>query len=784
MRPGHHAGPSCARLHMEITDPGTFSFEALMPALKTALPRISFAGLTWLSLLTGTTPAAAGEPTPFRARVAMFHGRPTFFLDDRPLYPFVYTLTDVPGGRWTWEELPRHNISNFYGAGIRLFQADLWLEQLWSEDGKFDISPARKQIAGIRDACPDAGVIFRFHVTAPRWWKQRHPEEWVQYAETGYEDEDSTGLLRILEDDNYAVRRVSLASELWKQESGEAVTKVLRALAATPEGNALAGIQVADGIYGEWHNWGFYRHEPDTSGPMTRAFRVWLKRQYGSDEGLRKAWNQTDVTLETVRAPSVEERQTRSGIVRDPAKERKVIDYYACMHQVVADRILFYARLVKETWPRPIVTGTFYGYYFSTFGRQAAGGHLELMRILDSPFIDYLAGPQAYEPESTKPGDPYRSRSLIATVRLHGKLWLDEMDNEPTIPIPRDSKHDLILRNGIANVRRNLLFTFSKGMGLWFYDFGVGGVDLDGFRYNQRGSRGFWDHPAIMKEIRSLRQLFDARMQEEYRSEADVLFVYDTQSIYHTASLLKSDPVTGVLIDYNTLNAFKSGVVFDPVHIDDLERIDLTPYRVVVFGNTFLLNDRQRRFIKDAVAKDDRTLVWFFAPGYSDGSSLNARHVSEVTGITLKSASVPASPSIELQFGGDSTAAYRISETPVAPLFAVHDAQAETFGRFTGSEEVAVARKRLAGSTSWFVGLPNKGIEPMRQILRRSGAHVYCSKGEIVYAGCGILAVHTREGGQHAVTLRNGKVLTFDLPEGASTLVMDSSTGELLLPIH
>ena len=62
------------------------------------------------------------------------------------------------------------------------------------------------------------------------------------------------------------------------------------------------------------------------------------------------------------------------------------------------------------------------------FGRQAAGGHLELHRVLRSPFIDYLSGPQAYEPEALKLGDPYRSRSLTASIRLHGKLWLDEMD--------------------------------------------------------------------------------------------------------------------------------------------------------------------------------------------------------------------------------------------------------------------------------------------------------------------------------------------------------------------
>ena len=209
----------------------------------------------------------------------MYNGRPTVFINDRPEYPMVYALTDVPGGRWSWEELPQHNIRSFSDEGVRLFQVDLFLDHLWKDDGTFDIEPARRQIRGILDVRPDAAVFFRFHVTAPKWWMRQHPEEWVKYADTDYVPEDSIAFPRIIESDNFPVARVSMASLPWKEEATEKLQEFLRELAETEEGRSLAGIQVANGVYGEWHNWGFYWHEPDVSEPMNRAFRELARKE-------------------------------------------------------------------------------------------------------------------------------------------------------------------------------------------------------------------------------------------------------------------------------------------------------------------------------------------------------------------------------------------------------------------------------------------------------------------------------------------------------------------------
>ncbi|MDQ8198032.1 beta-galactosidase [Pelagicoccus enzymogenes] len=716
------------------------------------------------------------------ASVANLNGRPSIHIDGTPVSPLIYALTDVPSGRWSWEELPQHNIARFCERGIKLVQLDLSLQHIWKEDGSFDLSVAQRQIQGVLEACPSASVIFRFHVRAPLWWLKSHPQEWVAYADTDYVDEQSWGLLRIIEHDNNPVRRVSMASRLWREEITIQFKRFLTEFSATPESRALVGIQVANGVYGEWHNWGFFDNEPDVSEPMTQAFRDWLKNKYGNVDTLRQAWGQPDAEFSTVQTPGVEQRRT-DGIFRDPKKQAAVVDFYDCMHQVTADAIIHFAQTVKEDWPRPIIVGTFYGYFFSCFGRHAAGGHLHLQRILDCDAIDYLSGPQAYEPEAIELGDPYRSRSLIDSVRMHGKLWLDEMDCEPKTPILKDSDYSERVQQSVADLRRNTAFSLTKGMGLWYYDFNVSGVDLDGYTHPLCGSQGNWDHPVLLREIERLRELQAAYAKQPHSSMADVLMVYDTKSFYYTASLKHSDPISPALLDHLTLAAFRSGVVFDTIHLDDLPQIDLSPYRVIVFGNTFALNADMRQWIQSKVACNGRHLIWNYAPGYisPQEQSASLQNVEELCGIKLKEISIDAPPTVELGDCFAEATSYTVGDSPISPLFAAEDVKAETLARFAGSDSAAIARKTFPNHTSWFVSLPSKATEPFRTLLERCGAHRYGEPDAFFYGGSGILAMHSLSGGQREIRLPNGKTISLPLPPGPATVILDGSTGEILL---
>ena len=731
------------------------------------------------------SPAQAQGPAPRDARVVMQNGRPVLDVDDERLAPMFYALTDVPGGRWSWEELPQHNLQQFCRQGVRLYQVDVFFDHVWMPDGSLDLEIPRKQIRGVLDVCPEASVVFRFHVTAPKWWAQQHPEEWVAYAdkpEGEYDPEQPFGFPRIIENDLYAVERVSLASARWRGEATEKLRDMLTELAATPEGNALIGVQVANGMYGEWHDWGFFYNEPDVGRPMLAAFRDWLRATYGSNAELQRAWNNPRVTLATATLPDLADRATTHGIFRDPQQEQRTIDYFTAKHVTTAETILHFARTVKETWPRPIVTGTFYGYYFSTFGRQAVGGHIELERILTSPDIDYLSGPQAYEPETSEPGDAYRSRSLLTSIRHNGKLWLDEMDFEVGIPRWRDPNYTATIRQATALLRRNVAFTFLKGQGLWFYDFGPSGVDLDRKHNFFRGSHGYWDHPVFLSDIAAMRELFQSRLDEPYTTGADVLFVYDTQSLYHTASLSRADPVSPTLIDHSTLNAFRSGVVFDPIHLEDLDTIDLSPYRTVVFGNVFYLTEAQRAMIRQRVATDGRHLIWVYAPGYTDGTRLDPGYITDVTGIQVSPTTIDEAPTLELATAGGAPYTTTLGSAPIAPLFAVTDPDAEAIATYAQTGEVAVARKTLADHTAWYLALPSKDPTMLRTLLHRTPAHRYTTEAtDVMYAGNGIVLLHSVTGGDRTVTLRNGTTVDLFLPSAPTTLLLDAETGESLL---
>ena len=295
----------------------------------------------------------SGEIKPYR-------GRPTIHVNGTPMTPDIYALTHATGARWSWEEVPQHNVRNFYDIGFRLFQLDFWLSDIWPKDGSpLDVSLAQKQIRGVLDVAPDACIILRVHTDAPYWWNEANRDQCTEYADGPIQEYYKPGPPHNNED--FSIMRslrASLASQKWKQEAGEKLVEFCKKLSQTEEGDAVIGMHISGGIYGEWHYWGFVDHDPDTGKAMTAYFRNWLRNKYGTDKKLQQAWNSAQWTLETATVPGVEERtKTQFGQFKDPKAERRVIDYTAAQQEAVVEDIEYFCRLAKESWPRPLITG-------------------------------------------------------------------------------------------------------------------------------------------------------------------------------------------------------------------------------------------------------------------------------------------------------------------------------------------------------------------------------------------------------------------------------------------
>lgn len=713
--------------------------------------------------IPATTPRGPG----IAAHVAMHKGRATLFVDNQPVYPMIYSLTDTPGGRWTWEEIARENLENFRDAGVHLVQVDIWLEYIWTPDGRLDIDLVRRQVAGALAVDPAAAISIRLHVNAPAWWNAANPGEITEYADGPVADIPMRGLHRLLENDLERTPRASMASLKWREEAGAKVRELLRRFAVTPEGQRVYAFHPSCGVYHEWHYWGFIQHDPDTGPCMTRFFRQWLTEKYGSDAALRRAWAQPDVRLASAAVPGTAQRRaTSDGLFRDPARERQVSDYYECQQQSITDSIIHFCRIAKTSWNRPLVTGVFYGYFFVLFGRPQTGGHLQLQQVLNSPWVDYLSAPKAYGATFRNIGGSGQPRGLPESIRLHGKLLLDEMDQEPPV-FKKEDKSGALLSDSVAVLRRNLAQTHTQGHGLWFYDFGPG-----------RDAKGWWDDATQMREIKTMRALFGRYYEQPHVPVADVAMVYDTESFYFTAAYGDQDPVIGPrLVDVLPAHVYRSGMSVDIFHLGDLERAEWDRYKVVLFANTFLLSAAQRAFITRRVAQKGRHLIWMMAPGYTDGTTLDEKRISSVSGIGLRRHALTAAPKISAAWPGGS-ASFETAK-PFAPFFVVDDAAATPLGRLS-TGEVTLARKANAHHTDWYCSLPPLDDGLLGYMFREAGAHAYVPPGDVVHAGGGILCLHTLAGGKRMLTLRSGRQVALELAP-RSTSLYDAQSGQSLL---
>jgi hypothetical protein len=701
----------------------------------------------------------------------------------------------MPGGRFSWEEIPQHNIRQFCDKGIQLFQFDISFEDIWKQDGSLDILQAQQQIRGVLQVCPNAAVIFRLHVNAPNWWLDQHQEEVVAYADTTAIRREGYGLKSPIMDDTRPMERISLASAKWRKESSEMTQLFCKKLAKTREGKRVAGIQVACGVFGEWHYWGFSKNEPDFSQPMLEHFKAWTQKKYSTEEALQKAWRNPSIRFDSIKIPDLEARKATKGIFRDPPNEQYVIDYYRSQHELVADLIIHYSSLVKSNWPRPIIVGTFYGYFFSVFGREVAGGHLEFQKILNCPQIDYIAAPQAYYPEARSYTEVYRSRGLLHSCMLHNKLWLDEMDIEPNLSHFAYGGFDKFVSLGRAITRRNMIYSLLKGMGMWFYDYGISGLEFDDFHPKFLGVTGWWDHPDIMDDIETIQNIVQQKIdaKESYYNDTDVLFVFDTQNSYNTASLYNKNPMTELSVDWGTLAAYRSGVTFNSVHLADLSKVHWPQYKVVVFANTYKLSEQQKQFINDSIATQNRHLIWMYAPGIEEKEGLNTAAISAIVGIQLQETILKDTVQTILsraaaQYIVQSDTLYnKITKKAFAPAFQVVDTAAVAIAYYRENQQVAAAYKKQANHHSWYIGAPAKEGKKniLRYILNQTEAHQYIEDPQaVVYAGWGLVFYYNRlneKGLTRSLTLKNGKIIEFKIPNIGCGVLIDASSGEILM---
>jgi|GEM_PF-2348393 len=682
---------------------------------------------------------------------------------------FLYSAPgEVPDSLYTPER--REQLAAMREAGVHGYDIQWSLQSGWTAPGVYDYRTLDEALEYMARTDPQCRLLLRLSLHAPAFWYERWPEDAVAYALSETHDTTQTGDLVM----DKGPLRISLASVRWRRETIKAIKALVRRLRESENGRRVFGITCAHCTYGEWHYWGFF-HLPDTGPAMTAHFRRWAKRRYDSLNEVSWAWGMPLESWDDVSVPGLERQDNTPSTFREGPQAARTLDYVRCHQALVADTLLASCRAVKQASDGEILAGAFYGYFFNTPWRDE-GGHLEYPRVVRSKWVDFLAGPQAYDIRCRDIGGTGLDRGLVADVLAHGKIWLSEADTpthlgrlmayfwrtpDEIAKTPADS---------IALVRRDAARAFTQGNRFWWYDFGrkfTGGEYLD---------------EEIMADIAQLVRLSQEVQHLDRTPVAQVAIAYDLESCYHLPHWRAgADSVSSGVIEQLIIEAQYLGAPVDLLRWENVQ----PRHRLAVVANAFHLSPTERRKLRKILCRDGRTVLWLYAPGaLGDGGMADG--ITTATGVRLRQLPEAAEPLIRFTNSPLLPASlhgtdFRYEAEPVwmekydpipatprlQPVFFVDDPAAEPLAHwYTG--QTAIAAKREPWGVSIYCALPMVPRRLLCHLLRQAGGHIYCESEDVWLANRGVLAVHTRDGGPRMVRL----------PEPAT--VVNGHTGEVV----
>lgn len=178
---------------------------------------------------------------------------------------------------------------DFWSSGFQYYssnETNRFLDLGWTGPSTFDLTAFNNALQRFAARLPDGYWLPRLHLWAPEWWLDAHPSEQVTYIAPA----DKLVYQRFANEERGEMAKAeSFASEVWKQEAGEGLRRLVRHIMASQHRNRVMGIHLAAGAGGEWHHW-TPKFLPDSSEPMLRYFRNYLRQKYKDLASLQAAW--------------------------------------------------------------------------------------------------------------------------------------------------------------------------------------------------------------------------------------------------------------------------------------------------------------------------------------------------------------------------------------------------------------------------------------------------------------------------------------------------------------
>jgi len=606
---------------------------------------------------------------------------------------------------------------------------------------------------------PSVLLVPRISANAPGWWLERQPDARMVYdGKTPYP-------ISCVSDHAY---RSAVCAHL------EALTRHLRETFP----HHFAGVHPCGQNTGEWFYYNSWERPLSGYDPATRdAFRAWLAARGVPDAA-------------TAEPPGHEARRAHPyGLLRDPAHERRLIDFALFQQEEMAGHVLAMAAACRRGSGGQALTLFFYGYGFE-FAPLSNGaptsGHYALGKILrhGAADIDILCSPISYTDRKWLGTAPVMSAA--ESVMRSGILWLNE-DDSRTYLDPRKQAHTQ--EGGLVNLQqtqqvmlRNTAQAALRGFGTWW-------MDLPG--------QGWFNDAAIWREIVRLRPVDEAMCRRPQPFTPEIAAIIDETSMCHLAA--GSAVAARPLIYEGRAALGRCGAPYGQYLMADA-LAGKVPARLLFYLSAWCLDDAQRQVLA-AQRRDNiwttvtgwfgaqgTVRVWCWAPGYLRPERADLSGIAEVTGFTVRPAHVETAQATPTAYGRQRGLARAWGPTAkVTPLFTVEASGEEVWATYTdGSPAVAV--RRAGTGYDVFVGVPQLTPELVHALARLAGIHCYTEPGNALWAANRHIAIQAHTNGTARIdtgrrtrvidaldgtALGKGPVITLDMQPGDVRVLRD-----------
>lgn len=560
------------------------------------------------------------------------------------------------------------NTLNLLGIPYCLYPAN------WLHLGIYNWEVVDRQFEDLLKANPAATFFCMVDLNTPTWLV--HCNKSVR--------EDTFGMLGKVAGDNS-----------WREQTAE----YLQAFLSHVEqkfGDRIHAYILSCGATCEWQD----QSKGEESPSRREAWRHWSLAQGHADP--------IDIPTKSQREAS------HHGLLRDPVLDAVALRYWDFNRWLIAETILYFSEKAQSVINHRIPLGVFFGYVLEHGrGRLNSEGHLGFDTVFQSPHLDFFVSPISYQDRMI--GGSSGFMSPVDSLKLHGKGFIQEIDHythtsnsNPFTYLRADSwPKDVVAAaerkslqdrvpgslarwpdeaSTIAGLRREFSLALISGASLWWFD--------------------MWNHWYDSTEVRSaladMKTIWDCETQAaETVSVSEIALIVDAKSCLY---LNENDPSVHDVLHTLRPTLGKLGAPYSIFSFADIDKIDFTPYKLIIFPNLFFIDDARRARLDEYILHSGRTVLWIHLAGVISPEGYRESNIQLLTGLP-----------------------------------------------FTEGE---IASKQFGNWRSVLHSALKPDISFLRELAATAGVHLYTSSPESIYANEHLLACHSADGGLRQFRLR------------------------------